>query len=322
VPLQQRLQVAAHPDREREPGSEVVATEAGEAPADATAASASWSAVERLRSLDFADYGPAELVAARRLIRRLGQSLPCRRSRRLRPAERGTRLDRPATLRAAIRSGGHPLELAWRQPGPVPRRLVFLLDVSGSMEPYARAMLMLLQAAHQASTRVEAFAFGTRLTRLTRELGGRDPDRALGRAAAAVPDWAGGTRIGESLAAFAVDWGRRGITRGAVVVILSDGWERGDLDLLRVQMERLQRAAHTLIWVNPLAGSAGYRPLAGGMAIAMPFVDVFLAGQSLRDLERLARVLSGLPQRRFRRSLGSGPAPVAAAATNPGRKEV
>jgi uncharacterized protein with von Willebrand factor type A (vWA) domain len=269
---------------------------------------AGWSAVERLRAMDFAAYGTEELAAARRLVRRMGQALPARRSRRLRPAARGTRLDRRATLRAAIRSGGHPLELAWRRPASVPRRLVFLLDVSGSMEPYARVMLMFLQAVRQASPNLEAFTFGTRLTRLTRELAGRDPDRALDRASAAVPDWAGGTRIGDALEAFDARWGRRGLTRGAVVVILSDGWERGDLELLRLQMTRLQRAAHTLVWVNPLAGSLDYRPLAGGMAAALPFVDVFLAGRNLRDLEALGEVLEGLPQRRQRRALGAGPA--------------
>jgi uncharacterized protein with von Willebrand factor type A (vWA) domain len=184
---------------------------------------------------------------------------------------------------------------------------VFLLDISGSMEPYARVMLMFLQAARRGSSTVEAFTFGTRLTRLTRELEGRDAERALDRAAQAVPDWAGGTRIGAALEAYDISWGRRGLTRGAVVVIVSDGWERGGLELLRSQMARLQRAAHTVVWVNPLAGSDDYQPLAAGMATALPFVDVFLPGHNLHSLGELAGVLSRLPSGRSRRALGTGP---------------
>jgi uncharacterized protein with von Willebrand factor type A (vWA) domain len=151
---------------------------------------------------------------------------------------------------------------------------------------------MFLQAAGQASREVEAFAFGTQLTRLTDELAGRRPDAALGRVAGAVPDWAGGTRIGNNLKRLNDVWGRRGLTRGALVVIVSDGWERGDVELLRTQMERLKRAAHRVIWVNPLAGDPAYEPLAAGMATALPYVDVFMPGHNLRSLEALAAVLS------------------------------
>jgi uncharacterized protein with von Willebrand factor type A (vWA) domain len=165
------------------------------------------------------------------------------------------------------------------------------------MEPYARAMVMFLQAAVQSGRHVEGFTFGTRLTRLTPHLVGRDPDRALRSAARAVPDWAGGTRIGENLKAFNDIWGRRALTRGAVVVIASDGWERGDPALLGQEMARLQRAAHSVVWVNPLAGAEGYRPLVAGMATALPYVDRFLPGHNLRALETLAGVLEELAPR-------------------------
>ena len=159
-----------------------------------------------------------------------------------------------------MRTGGVPIERAWREPKLVPRKLVYLVDVSGSMEPYARAMVMFLQAAVRAGRHVEAFTFGTRLTRLTPHLAGRDPDRALANAARAVPDWAGGTRIGENLKAFNDVWGRRGLTRGAIVVIASDGWERGDPTLLAEEMRRLHLAAHRIVWTNPLAGRRGLPP--------------------------------------------------------------
>ena len=187
-----------------------------------------YSADELLRERDFARFGPDELRRARALVERIATASPRRRSLRSRPSHDGRTLDLRRTLHQAMRTGGHPIERAWRTPKTVPRRLIFLVDVSGSMEPYARAMTMFLQAAVRAGRHVEAFTFGTRLTRLTPYLTGRDPDRALERAAAAVPDWAGGTRIGENLKAFNDVWGRRALTRGAVVVIASDGWERGD----------------------------------------------------------------------------------------------
>ena len=226
--------------------------------------------------------GPASRASPRAAAR-------CAGSRR----RTGATFDPRRTLREAMRTGGVPIERAWREPKLVPRKLVYLVDVSGSMEPYARAMVMFLQAAVRAGRHVEAFTFGTRLTRLTPHLAGRDPDRALANAARAVPDWAGGTRIGENLKAFNDVWGRRGLTRGAIVVIASDGWERGDPTLLAEQMRRLHLAAHRVVWTNPLAGGEGYRPLVAGMQAALPYVDDFLPGHNLRALETLRRGAGG-----------------------------
>jgi hypothetical protein len=204
------------------------------------------------------------------------------------------------TLRDAMDTGGYPVRRAWRRNRVVPRRTVFLMDVSASMAPYVRAMVIFAQAAVQAGRTVEAFTFGTRLTRLTTHLAGADRDRALAAAAEAVPDWAGGTRIGASLRAFNDSWGRRGISRGALVIVVSDGWERGDPEPLREEMSRLHRAAHAVVWVNPLAADPRYRPVAAGMAAALPSVDVFVPGHNLADLVALARVLETLPDRRGR----------------------
>jgi uncharacterized protein len=258
--------------------------------AEGPGAGSGWSAVERLRVMDFADYGPEDLAAAARLVRRIALGLPRRRSRRLRPAERGTYLDRRATLRAAMRSDGHPLELAWRRRLSVPRRLIFLVDVSGSMEPYARVVLLFLQAARQASPGVEAFAFGTRLTRITHELRGRDSDAAVSRAAEAVADWSGGTRIGDALATLNREYARN-VGRGSVVVVLSDGWDRGDPGELAAEMARLRRCAHRVVWLNPLAADPRYEPLTRGMQAALPHVDHLLPGHSIASLETLASLM-------------------------------
>jgi uncharacterized protein len=258
------------------------------------------SATERLMTLDFREYGTQELREARALISRIALSLPRRRSFRLEPSSAGRHLDMRRTLRDAMDTGGHPVRRAWRRNRIVPRRTVFLMDVSASMAPYVRAMVIFAQAAVQAGRTVEAFTFGTRLTRLTLHLAGRDRDRALAAAAEAVPDWAGGTRIGASLKAFNDSWGRRGISRGALVIVVSDGWERGDPAPLREEMSRLHRAAHAVVWVNPLAADPRYRPLAAGMAAALPSVDVFVPGHNLADLMALARVLESLPDRRGR----------------------
>jgi uncharacterized protein with von Willebrand factor type A (vWA) domain len=259
-----------------------------------------WSAVERLRELDFERYDEDELRRASRLVERIARAAPVRRSRRLRSAGEGRGFDKRRTLRHAMRTDGYPLVCLWREPRLVPRKLVFVVDVSGSMEPYARAMMMFLQAAVRAGRRVEAFTFGTRLTRVTRELERRNPDRALRAASRAVPDWAGGTRIGANLKALNDTSGRLGMTRGAVVVIVSDGWERGDIVALEHEMRRLYLASHTIVWVNPLAGEPGYEPLAQGMAVALPYVDHFLPGHNLRSLETLADVLETLPVTRRR----------------------
>lgn len=258
---------------------------------DAEVVPAAASEVELLREKDFAAYTDAERAIARRLIRRLAARGPTRLGRRTRPARRrGETHDLRATLRASLRYGGEPIDRRFRRRIEQARPLVFVLDVSGSMEPYARMLLQYVQAAVAAGPRVEAFAFGTRLTRITRELRGRDPDRALERAARAVADWSGGTRIGAALAALNREHGRR-LGRGAVVVILSDGWDRGDPELLAAEMARLRRSAWAIVWLNPLKAQPGYEPLVRGMRAALPYVDHFLAGNSIRSLEELADVL-------------------------------
>jgi len=252
-----------------------------------------FSATETLRHKDFARCSAAELDEARRLMAELRLSGATRSSRRWRPAHRsGDPLDLRRTVRHALRSGGEPIRRVHRTHGERHRRLVLLLDVSGSMEAYSRALLRFVHAAIVGRTKVEAFALGTRLTRLTRELQSRDPDAALSRAADAVVDFSGGTRLGETIGAFNDTWGVRGMARGAVVVILSDGWDRGSPELLGAQMARLHRVAYRVVWVNPLKASEGYAPLARGMAAALPHVDAFIEGHSLASLEELARVVS------------------------------
>jgi uncharacterized protein with von Willebrand factor type A (vWA) domain len=252
-----------------------------------------FSATEVLRHKDFADYDDEELAAAQQLMSRLRVVGSRRPSRRLEAASRATRRpDLRRTVRAAMRTEGEPLRRHFRAPTTRHRRLVLLLDVSGSMEPYARALLRFVHAAVAGRRRVEAFALGTRLTRLTRELGSRDPDTALRQAADRVVDWSGGTRLGAGLAHFNSEWGVRGMARGADVVILSDGWDRGEPDELAAQMERLRRVAHRVIWVNPLKVTPGYAPLARGMAAALPHVDRFVEGHSVAALEELTEVLN------------------------------
>jgi hypothetical protein len=252
-----------------------------------------YSAREVLREKDFAAYSKDEHAEARRLMADLKLAGALRRSRRSRPAtkDRGVP-DVRRTVRRALRTSGEPVSRAFQAPSLRPRRVVLLCDVSGSMEPYARALLRFLHAAVAGGRRVEAFALGTRLTRLTRELSWRDPDSALARAARVVPDWSGGTRLGEGLRAFNDQWGTRGMARGAVVVVLSDGWDRGSPDLLAGEMARLGRVAHRIVWVNPLKSSPGYAPLAQGMAAALPHVDAFVEGHSLAALQNLAQELA------------------------------
>ena len=253
--------------------------------------SAAWSEVEVLRAKDFAEYGDDERRAARALIARIAARGPQRISRRTRPSRRaGHRPDPRGTLRAALRHAGEPIERRERRRVPGQRRLVLVLDVSGSMEPYSRMLLQYAQACVAARRRCEAFAFGTRLTRITSELSGRDPDRALARASSAVTDWSGGTRIGDALAALNREHGQR-IGRGAVVVVLSDGWDRGDPEQLTRELARLARCAHRLVWLNPLKASAGYEPLTRGMVAALPHVDAFLAGNNLASLAELTDLM-------------------------------
>ncbi|HLG07322.1 MAG TPA: VWA domain-containing protein [Gaiellaceae bacterium] len=254
------------------------------------------SAVEVLRRRDFASLDEAELADLRRLLSDIGRVRPRRTSRRLRPHARGEQLDLRRLVRRSLRSGGELVELPSRTRKVVPRKLVVLCDVSGSMAPYARALLLFLHATAQAG-RVEAFAFGTRLARLTPDLATRDPELALARVTAQVVDWGSGTRIGGSLKQFNDEYGRRALTRGAVVVVASDGWERDDPAVLSREMARLSRAAYSVVWLNPLKGTPGYEPLAQGMRAALPYVDRFLPGHNLESLEGLAGVVAGIERR-------------------------
>ena len=258
-----------------------------------------WSRQEVLRHKDFAAYTHAEFEEARRLMADLRLHGALRRSRRRRPSRKSEgRPDLRRTVRRSLRSGGEPIRRAFSEAGERPRRIVLICDVSGSMEPYSRALVRFLHAAvvgrakSSGGSRIEAFALGTRLTRITRELSSRDPDAALAKASRSVPDWSGGTRLGEGLRAFNDQWGVRGMARGSVVVILSDGWDRGDPAVLAEQMARLHRVAYRTVWVNPLKASPGYAPLAAGMAAALPFVDEFVEGHSLESLQTLAEVIS------------------------------
>lgn len=252
-----------------------------------------FSRTEVLRARDFASLDAGEQAEVNRLMADLRLAGSLQPSRRRRPSHRASgRPDLRRTVRASLRTGGEPVRRMTTETSTRPRRVVLLADVSGSMEPYSRALVRFAHVAVAARARVEAFTLGTRLTRLTRELTTRDPDLALERASAAVPDWSGGTRLGEALRRFNDQWGVRGLARGAVVVILSDGWDRGEPDELAEQMARLRRVAHRIVWVNPLKASPGYEPLARGMAAALPFVDEFVEGHSLDSLEELARIIA------------------------------
>jgi uncharacterized protein len=276
------------------PSEEVAVPAEGEADVLPSA----WSDAELLREKDFADYTDAERELARRVMVRLAAAGPARPTRRTRPALRrgapphAARPDLRRTIRSSLRTGGDPVERHWREPSERPRPLVLVCDVSGSMEPYARMLLQYMQACVAARRRVEAFVFGTRLTRVTAELAGRDPDRALDRAAGAAHDWSGGTRIGDAVAALNREHGRR-LGRGAIVVLLSDGWDRGEPEQLAAEMARLRRCAHSLIWLNPLKAHPDYEPLTRGMQAALPHVDHFLAGNSLSSLADLAELMEG-----------------------------
>lgn len=242
------------------------------------------SSDELLRQRDFADCTLHELAQLRRIVAQLEISAPKRTSRRRRRHRAGDTIDRRATMRRARRTGGHPAQLVRRRTTERRRRIVLIADVSGSMESYSRAYLYLLHGAVRA-LRAETFVFATRLTRLTRALRTSDPEYALRSAVGEVDDWSGGTRIGEAIREFNDNWGRRGLARGAVVVIVSDGWESDDPALLGEQMARLGRLAHRIVWVNPRSKSGRYQPLAGGMAAALPHIDMFTSGHSLDALD-------------------------------------
>jgi uncharacterized protein len=246
---------------------------------------------EVLRHRDVAQLTPAEREHLRRLFALLAPATPMRPSRRRRSSPRGA-VHPARTVRRALRSGGEVSRLLRHRPQARPRRVVLLVDVSGSMAPYADALLRFAHAAVRARpVSTEVFTIGTRLTRVSKEMRLRDPDRALAASGAAIPDWSGGTRLGEVLKAFLDRWGQRGTARGAVVVVCSDGWERGGTELLAEQMVRLRRLAHAVVWVNPHKGRSGYEPLTGGMQAALPSVDHFVSGHSLAAFEELTGVI-------------------------------
>ncbi len=250
------------------------------------------SSVEVLRRRDVASLSPGERAELDRLLARFAMPGAQRRTRRWQPDRVGA-IDRGRTVRALLRSGGELADLRHRSVRHRPRRVVLLVDVSGSMTPYADALLRFAHAAARGRQSTEVFSIGTRLTRLTRELHHRDADTAMAAVAAAVPDWSGGTRLGAQIKAFLDRWGQRGMARGAVVVVMSDGWERDDPQLLGEQMARLQRLAHRVVWANPRRARPGFEPLVGGLVAALPYVDSFVDGHSLEAYEHLADVVAG-----------------------------
>jgi len=267
----------------------------GEEPPPLIHLTLTWSAQEVLSRKDFGELTAEELEEVERAIRGLAWKLARRRTRRLRAGD-GRAIDLRRTLRKSLPRGGEILEWSRRGPRSRPRPVVVLADISGSMERYTRLLLLFLYALSRGlGGRIEGFLFGTRLTRITRELEGRDPAQALEKIARSVSDWSGGTRIGETLREFNLHWARRVLGQGAVVLFISDGWDRGDPEALTAEMARLQRSAHRLIWLNPLLGSPDYEPLARGMRSALPFVDDFLPVDNLASLEALGRHLETLP---------------------------
>ncbi|MEN8944442.1 MAG: VWA domain-containing protein [Candidatus Nanopelagicales bacterium] len=258
---------------------------------------AAMSVQERVNERDFSTLTPDELALIRHLVDQLPLVPPSRTRRRTQRARKGNQLDLRATLRASHRTGGDPIRLIKRSRTTKLRRVVLIADVSGSMEPYARIYLHLMRGAVQALG-AEAFVFATHLTRLTRPLATSQPDVAYKKAADAATDWSGGTRIGPSIKTFIDDFGRRGIARGAVVVIVSDGWEIEDPEILTTHMARLSRLSHHIIWVNPRKAVASYRPLVGGMAAALPHVDTFVSGHSMNALNEVMAAIAGASERR------------------------
>lgn len=253
-----------------------------------------FSAKEALRKKDFAQFSSEEIAEARRIIDSMNWRLGTRKTRRRQRAVNGAYIDQRATLRSAIKQGGMPLELRWRNRKERMRPLVLICDISGSMDRYARLLLRFVHALEHGLDAVEVFVFGTRLTRITRELRRRDVDRAIADVVASVEDWSGGTRIGEAIKDFNYQWTRRVLRSGATVVVISDGWDRGDPWLLGAEMARLQRSCRRVIWLNPLLGAPGYQPLTQGIRAALPYVDHFLPIHNLQSLECLAQLLSAV----------------------------
>ena len=275
---------------------------------------------EQLRRKSFDALEPHELAQLYRLMSRLELATPLRNTRRYVKGRNGARIDLRRTLRAGLRTGGEPIRLAHRRRRIARRRLVMLCDISGSMEPYARAYLQFLTCAAGSGPNAEAFVFATRLTRLTRALASRNPERAIQRAAAAAPDWSSGTRIGDALKEFNDRHGRRGMARGAVIVILSDGWERGDPMLVGREMERLARLAHRIVWVNPRVSADAFSVQAGGMVAALPHCDALVSGHSFEALGEVVDAIGAESWRRRARCRGGdrGAEPWASATPVPG----
>lgn len=270
-----------------------------------------FSPVEGLYGKDFAEMTASELDAARRLTQPGVWDLGRRRTRRMVARAGAEAFDARSTLRESLRRGGEVIELQRRGRKTKRRDLVLLCDISGSMDRYSRLLLHFVHTVRHAVGRVEAFVFGTRLTRVTHQLRHRDTRLALDEIAASVADWAGGTRIGDCLYQFNRVWARRVLGRGAIVIIISDGWDRGDVRLLAKEMRRLQRSSYRLIWLNPLLGSAGYRPKTIGMRAALPYVDDFLPANNLRSLVELAELLQTVDHRRPLRRQGVPPVALA-----------
>lgn len=261
-----------------------------------------YSAREVLRQKDFADLTPQELQEVKQLMQAMAWELEQRRTRRRTRARHGLYPDMRRTFRQNLRYGGEPLELAWRRRKQKRRPLVVICDISGSMERYSRVLLKFIYVISNGLEKVEAFVFSTRLTRITHHLRQRDIDAALDEAMHSIHDWAGGTRIGESLKTFNYEWGRRVLGQGAIVLLISDGWDRGDIALLDHEMNRLQLSCHRLIWLNPLLGAENYEPLTRGIQTALPYVDDFMPVHNLKSLEQLGALLERLgeyrPERR------------------------
>ncbi|MFQ5612778.1 MAG: VWA domain-containing protein [Anaerolineae bacterium] len=257
-----------------------------------------YSAREVLRHKDFVDLTPEELDEVKRLMRAMTWELEQRRTRRKIRALRGNYLDLRRTLRKNLRYGGEPLELSRQHRKQKRRPLVVICDISGSMARYSRILLKFVYVISNGLKNVEAFVFSTRLTRITRQLKERDVDAALDQVTAVVHDWAGGTRIGEALKTFNYEWARRVLGQGAIALIISDGWDRGDIDLLEREIKRLQLSTHRLIWLNPLLGSENYEPLTRGIQAALPHIDDFMPVHNLASLEQLGELLERLSEYR------------------------
>jgi uncharacterized protein with von Willebrand factor type A (vWA) domain len=275
----------------------------------------SYSASEVLKERDFADLSEDELAHIRRLMMQLDWEIGKRRSRRKVASPKGRYIDPRRTMRRSLQTAGVPLKLSRRKIKEKPRQLVVICDVSGSMDRYSRILLQFIYTIENNMARVESFVFGTRLTRVTKLLQKRSVDDAMQRVSREVQDWSGGTHIGQSLQTFNMTWARRVLRNGAVVLIISDGWDRGDPEILRREMERLQRSSYRLIWLNPLLGSPRYEPLTRGMQAAMPYIDDFMTVHNMASLEALAKHLSTIDELRpVRRQHPLLPAPAAPAA--------